>query len=185
MTQQRYTTSGGAFQKRGLRTTLLGFSAQSTNECILRELQYTESKYMTYLKLFTRLLYVLRLRLLTQNLWKRQNKYVDQLFCAQAVENRSKYTTNAVISTLWLNQVFHDCRNDAGLLSTQYGILVNNVFDTQVSLSIFLRFIHPIDSFNSMSNFIFEKAIQFKNLNTFVNLMSHFSLKFWMNYKFS
>ena len=45
-----------------------GFSAQSTNECILRELQYKESKYMTYLKLFTRLLYVLRLRLLTQNL---------------------------------------------------------------------------------------------------------------------
>ena len=68
---------------------------------------------------------------------------------------------------MWLNQVFHDCRNDAGLLSTQYGILVNNVFDTQVSLSIFLTFIHRIDSFNSMSNLIFEKAIQFKNLNTF------------------
>ena len=29
-------------------------------------------------------------------------------------------------------KVFHDCRNDSGVLYKQYGILLQNVFDTQV-----------------------------------------------------
>ena len=29
-------------------------------------------------------------------------------------------------------KVFHDCRNDAGVLHVQHGIMVQNIFDTQV-----------------------------------------------------
>ena len=34
-------------------------------------------------------------------------------------------------------KVFHDCRNDSGVLNSQHGILLQNIFDTQVIISDF------------------------------------------------